>query len=60
MRLFRLAVNFYTVGHEATRSAAGVVATAMDKDQRRCRIVTPVRVMQPQALGFIEAVCWTR
>ena len=25
--------------------AAAVVAAAMDKDQRRCRIVTPVRVM---------------
>jgi hypothetical protein len=39
--------------------AAAVVAAAMDKDQRRRRIITPVGIMQPQALGFVDTVCWT-
>ena len=34
--------------------AAAVVAATVDKDQRRRRIITPVGIMQPQALGFVE------
>ena len=36
--------------------AAAVIAAAVDKDQRRRRIITPVGIMQPQALGFVEMV----
>ena len=39
--------------------AAAVVAAAVDKDQRRRRIITPVGIMQPQALGFVETICRT-
>lgn len=39
--------------------AAAVIAAAVDKDQRQRRIITPVGIMQPQALGFIETVCRT-
>ena len=38
---------------------AAVVAAAVDKNQRRRRIITPVGIMQPQALGFVETVCRT-
>ena len=33
-----------------------VVAAAMDEEQRRCRLIAPVGIMQPQALGFVETV----
>jgi hypothetical protein len=35
---------------------AAMVATAMDQDQRRRSVITPISIMQPQALGFVEAV----
>jgi len=35
---------------------AAVVAAAMDEDQRRRHIITPVGIMQPQGLGFVETV----
>jgi hypothetical protein len=37
--------------------AVAVIAAAVDKDQRWRRIITPVGIMQPQALGFLEMVC---
>jgi hypothetical protein len=39
--------------------AAAVVAASMDEDQRRRCAITPIGIMQPQALGFVEAVCRT-
>ena len=36
---------------------AAMVAAAMDKDQWWRCFITPVGVMQPQALRFIEPVC---
>ena len=38
--------------------SAAVIAAAMDKYERRRCVVTPVGILQPQALGFVEAVCW--
>ena len=35
--------------------AAAVVAAAMDEDQRRRRVITPVSIMQPQALKFVKS-----
>ena len=35
-----------------------VVAAAMDEEQRRYRLIAPVGIMQPQALGFVETVFW--
>jgi len=37
---------------------AAVVAAAMDEEQRRCRLIAPVGIMQTQALGFVETVFW--
>ncbi len=39
--------------------AAAMVAASMDEDQRRRCAITPIGIMQPQALGFVEAVCRT-
>ena len=33
-----------------------VVAAAMDEDQRRRRLITPVGIMQPQTLRFVETI----
>ena len=35
---------------------AAMVAAAMDEDQRRRHVITPVGIMQPQTLGFVKAV----
>ena len=38
--------------------SAAVIAATMDKyEWRRC-VIAPVGILQPQALGFVEAVCW--
>ncbi len=35
---------------------AAAVAAAMDEEQRWCRLTTPIGIMQPQALRFVETV----